>query len=217
MKKNVVLAVSLILLCVLFSACHDNDVNTENEVIPLSSEEVEQINKDFEPIIVDANGQDSLNPLSHFVNSYYEKSKDIDLFYLLYHFPSECDVLDEKEFHRLKLHENFPFPETTTQNTMHVPIHKISARAVDKALKEYMNITLKDLTYITAKNIIYLEEYDAFYNFTSDFSPGFFTCTSGERQGDIIRLFGSEATLTLQKTDDRYIFISHVKAEQTMN
>jgi hypothetical protein len=84
---------------------------------------------------------------------------------------------------------------------------------VDEALKKYMNISLEDLTHTTANNIIYLEEYDAFYNFTSDFSPGYFTCTSGERQGDIIRLFGDDATLTLRKIDNKYIFISHVNVE----
>ena len=46
----------------------------------------------------------------------------------------------------------------------------------------------------------YLPEYDAYYNYTSDFGPGIFTCTWGERNDDLIRLY--------QETGERTIVLT---------
>ncbi|NCB50284.1 MAG: hypothetical protein EOM54_00185 [Clostridia bacterium] len=60
---------------------------------------------------------------------------------------------------------------------------------------------------------LYLKEYDAYYNFTSDAGFGSFTCTRGERQGDIVFLYGQTAALTLVMQDDGFLFLSHQQVE----
>ncbi len=62
---------------------------------------------------------------------------------------------------------------------------------------------------------LYLEEYDAFYNFTSDFGPGAFICSGGEKQGGVIRLWSDAGpaakerdVLTLREEGGRYLIQS---------
>jgi len=47
---------------------------------------------------------------------------------------------------------------------------------------------------------------------TADFAAGTFVCTSGETQGDIFRLYGESAALTLKKHGDSFLFVSHQRA-----
>ena len=44
----------------------------------------------------------------------------------------------------------------------HVPIHKFTSDTINKVLQKYANITLDDLNGI-GKDLIYLNEYDAYY------------------------------------------------------
>ena len=58
--------------------------------------------------------------------------------------------------------------------------------AVDETLEACAGITSADL-----KNtgwILYLPDYDAYYNFTSDYGPGWFESAEGVRDGDTARL-----------------------------
>lgn len=59
----------------------------------------------------------------------------------------------------------------------------------------------------------YLADYDAFYNYTSDFGPGMFTCIRGEVDGDIVRLYEEFETgtdmLTLRKVGNNYQIVAH--------
>ena len=62
--------------------------------------------------------------------------------------------------------------------------------------------------------VLYLEEYDAYYNFTSDFGLVWFNCTRGEIAGNIVRLYsdkedGSSALLTLRNFGGEYYIVSH--------
>ena len=66
-----------------------------------------------------------------------------------------------------------------------------------------------------AEEMLYLEEYDAFYNFTSDYGPGFFTCAGGQITGDTVLLWsepdfnGSRCELTLRKSGENWLIQSH--------
>jgi len=95
--------------------------------------------------------------------------------------------------------ETWPFGADVTMDGMPVPIHKFSVETVNQALEKHMGITLDDLNGVGVDELIYLKEYDAYYNFTSDFAAGFFVCTHGEIYGDIVRLYGDTAKLTLKK------------------
>jgi len=183
----------------------------ESEIVPLSVEEIEQYNKIFEPLIIDVQGNTVINPRSHFLTSFYDRPEDINLAECLRYFPAEKGVTDEAEFKALKEAENWPFGADMTMERMPVPIHKFSSGVVNGALLKNMGVALDDLSGVGMDELIYLKSYDAYYNFTSDFGAGSFVCTSGEKQGDIIHLYGERATLTLKKYGDSFIFVSHQK------
>lgn len=185
----------------------------ESEIVPLSEEEIEQYSKTFEPIIPDEQGNLSVNPLSHFLTSFYNKPEDINIAEFLRYFPSKEHVTEEAEFEALKAAENWPFAPDMTMDRMPVPIHKFTAETINETLKKYMGITLDALNGVGLEELIYLKEYDAYYNFTSDFAAGTFSCTRGERQGDIIRLYGKGITLTLKNQGDGFLFVSHQRVE----
>lgn len=180
------------------------------DIVPLTVEEVEQYNKTFEPLLYDEQGNSiSVNPISQFLSSYYGRPEDINLAELLRYFPSDGDVTDKTEFEALKDSENWPFGADMTLDGMPVPIHKFSASTVNEALKEYMGISQGDLSGLGMDELIYLKDYDAYYNFTSDAGFAYFTYTSGERQGDIVRLFCETAALTLKIQDGSFLIVSH--------
>lgn len=97
--------------------------------------------------------------------------------------------------------DGWPFGWVESLEKMPVPVHKYPKRLVDLILGEYAGISTADLN---TKDVAYLPEYDAYYNYTSDFGPGMFVCTRGERDGDIIRLYSVNGTdlLTLRQVDD---------------
>ena len=56
--------------------------------------------------------------------------------------------------------------------------------------------------------MIYLPEYDAFYNFTSDFGLGTFTPERSMRRDSIVRLDGKWSTLQVSGTPDSFCILS---------
>ncbi len=211
-KKLEVLVAALLMATIAVGCTFTNVRTEESNAIPLTAEEVERLNKILEPLLFDDQGNAKVNPLSHFLTSYYDKPENIDLCELLRYFPSGEHAIDEAEFEALKRAQNWPFGADTALESMPVPIHKFPAATVNAALQKYMGITLDDLNGVGAENLAYLDEYDAYYSFTSDFAANTFACTRGERQGDMLRLFGETATLTLNKQGDDYLFISHQRS-----
>ena len=66
-------------------------------------------------------------------------------------------------------------------------------------------------------NVIYLEEYDAWYNFTSDYGPGMFIPAYGMREGSTVTLWEMPSgngtpgdILTLEETADGFRILSHL-------
>jgi len=185
-------------------------------VIPLTEEEVQQYNNELKPILVDSQGTSNVNILSNFFTSYYDKPEDINLEEFLAYFPPDNDVHDEDEFKALKEDRKWPFDGVDmTISHMPVPIHRFSAATVNGVLQKYMGISLDDLNGVDTENLIYLDEYDSYYNFTSDFAAGVFYCTHGEAEGDIVRLFNESVKLTLKKHDDDFLIVSHQLINKT--
>ena len=152
----------------------------------------------------------STNIWSCFFTSYYDDIRDMDFAEFLMYYPSDGSTVDRHEFDALRNQEDFWFKNAESLDNMPVPVHKLSARIVELTLKEYAGITLKDLD--TSK-VDYLAEYDAFYNYTSDYAPGIFQCTRGEIDGDLVRLYeetdNGTDILTLRKDGDRYLIVAH--------
>ena len=89
-------------------------------------------------------------------------------------------------------------------------------RLQDATLEEWAGITTEDLR--STDGVLYLEAYDAYYTFTSDFGPGVFLCTGGESDGETARLWtetgedGSREELVLQRDGEDW----HIRSFQTV-
>ena len=213
-RRILPLLMTFVLLMIGAAGCTPtNEEDGESDIVPLTAEELEYYKEIFEPMPTDEEGNVTINPLNHFFSSYYEKPEDINLADFLRYYPSEEVVIEEAEFEALKNAENWPFGKDITQDEMPVPIHKFPADVVDEALRQHMGIGLDDLSGVGMDELVYLEEYDAFYNFTSDAGFATFGPVSGEKEGDIVRLYSENAVLTLKIQDDGFLFVSHQPKE----
>ena len=178
----------------------------------LTEVELAEFNRWFDPMFARDN---VLSPteISCFFTSRYEKAEDLDLREFLRYYPNGTKTTDADEFEALSGLDNWPFPAAGSADDVFVPIHRILRADVDATLTEYAGITTADLTGVGTEGLIYLKEFDAYYNFTSDFGPGTFKATRGVRDGDIITLYneaeGGTAVLRLEKVDGRWLIRSH--------
>ena len=173
-------------------------------------------NAAFSPIVYDKQGNPiSTNVWSCFFTSYYSDVRDMNFAEFLAYFPGDGSTVDEEEFSVLKEHPDFLFyGEVSALANMPVPVHRYPVRIIDLVLKEYAGITVDDLD---TSEVVYLAEYDAFYNHTSDAGGGMFYCTRGEIDGDIVRLYekfdyGTDM-LTLKKVGNNYQIVAHQQVE----
>ena len=173
-------------------------------VEPLSDEEVADFNERLQSLVWDRQGDlIGVNAVSCFFTSYYDDVTELDFEEFMRYFPGDGSQTSEAEFQALKDVEGWPFQEVGALSDMPVPVHRYPRRLVDLILGEYVGITTADLD---TSSVAYLPEYDAYYNYTSDFGPGIFTCTWGERNDDLIRLYQETGertiVLTLRELDE---------------
>ena len=193
---------------------HTNFKATSNKVADraLTQEEIDRVNDTFSPILFDKQGNPiGTNIWSCFFTSYYADVRDMNFAEFLAYFPGDGSEVDDAEFAVLKEQKDFLFyGEVSSLADMPVPVHRYPVRIINLMLKEYAGITVDDLD---TSDVNYLSEYDAFYNYTSDAGHGMFTCTRGEIDGDIVRLYeefdyGTDV-LILKKVENGYHIVSH--------
>lgn len=224
-----------LLLALLFAGCGRVETVPEDREVPpleteqeeteepvpedpaaLTAEEIAQVNEAFAPFDERENGS-YMNPVCSFFTSYYERPEDLNLVEFLRYFGlGNGPVEDGPEFEALEAAEGWPF-HVDHLDQMPVPIHKYSRTDVDAYLEEHAGITTADLTAFpdSTADLLYLPEYDAFYNFTSDAGPGMFICETGRREGDLLILTGGGEELTLEETEaGRYLFRSFLPLER---
>ncbi|MBR5559662.1 MAG: hypothetical protein IKU72_05405 [Oscillospiraceae bacterium] len=173
------------------------------EPTALTEEEIAQVNQAFAPVI-----DGDTNPLGVFIMNWYKSPAELDLTEFLRYYPDSEDVKDPDEFDALKAHENWNWPEDAKLDMMPVPIHRISADKVDATLQKYMGVGIENITYHPNSELIYLEEYDSYYNFTSDANFGVFECTEGDITGDTLVLSSQRAVLTMKLVGEKWMFHS---------
>lgn len=197
---------------------------SEHTAQPLTQEELSRYEDMFNPIQTRADGTHVSNPLCSFFMSYYDRPEDLDLEQFLRYFPddgvvAEGDITQQEnsaELQALQAHPLWPFGSATF---IPVPIHRYTRGTVDQVLEQYAGITTRDLTVVESDDLIYLEEYDAWYNFTSDFAAGLFPCDSGTRTGNQVTLYsipsrsGKSTVLVLEETDRGFHILSHQLAQ----
>lgn len=184
-------------------------------VTTLSTEQCVQLSKNFIPTSWNKNssGIASTNPLNGFFSCYYERPEDIDLNeFLRYNFDLDIGFTEE-DFELLRQYD-VQIADLSSDETyedavrMQAPIHKYPRKKVDALLTKYAGITTADLS--SEPDMVYLEEFKSYYNFTSDYGPLPFNCSAGRITGDTVYLSDGGATLTLRKNGDTWLIYSHI-------
>lgn len=191
--------------------------------MPLTQAQIDEVNAifaDYELSTDDTLGHFAVNG---FFTSTYDDVRDLDLNNFLAYF-GECGEEDISEEEFAQLNAKWEFRVDSVED-FSLPIHRYPASAVEGVLKRFAGIALADLTDMQTpfSGYTYLEDTDAFYTTTSDYSPGYFRCTSGEIEpdGDTALLYGStagflsgEAVLKLVKNGDSWYIHSFTLASE---
>ena len=176
----------------------------------LSQEEIDQVNEAFASW-TEENGVTIATPVSGFFTSYYDDVTRLDFAAFLQYFPDDGTLSagDEAEAAALAALPGYPWGISPGS----VPIHRITRASVDAALERYAGITSANLA--DTSGVPYLEDYDAWYTFTSDFGPGTFVCAGGQVEGDTALLWTADredscrTELTLQKDGENWYIRAH--------
>ena len=178
----------------------------------LSQEEIDQVNEAFASW-TEENGVTIATPVSGFFTSYYDDVTRLDFAAFLQYFPDDGTLSagDEAEAAALAALPGYPWGISPGS----VPIHRITRASVDAALERYAGITSAGLA--DTSGVPCLEDYDAWYTFTSDFGPGMFVCAGGqvdEAAGTALLWSepwanGHRAELTLQKDGENWHIRAH--------
>ena len=195
----------------------------QKTVTPLTQAQIDAVNAvfaDYELSTDETLGHFAVNG---FFTSTYDDVRDLNLNnFLAYFGESGEEDISEEEFAQLNAKWEFRVDSVAD---FPLPIHRYPAPAVEGVLRRFAGIGLADLTDMQTpfSGYTYLEDTDAFYTTTSDYSPGYFRCTSGEIEpdGDTALLYGStagslsgEAVLKLVKNGDSWYIHSFTLASE---
>lgn len=147
--------------------------------------------------IVDLN----IQPASYFLTSYYDNVRDLNFEEFIRYFPSSGKTT-EAEFEALKKLDDWPFKWVENMADMPVPIQQHTVSSINEVLTRWGGITTNDLD---TAGVCYLEKYDAYYTYTSDFNTVLFAAESGQQVENYVYLYGNlndrnRSVLTLRLT-----------------
>lgn len=181
----------------------------------LTQEELDSYNAITDPAVRDKSGDIvdlNIQPASYFLTSYYDNVRDLNFEEFIRYFPSSGKTT-EAEFEALKKLDDWPFKWVENMADMPVPIQQHTASSINEVLTRWGGITTNDLD---TAGVCYLEKYDAYYTYTSDFNTALFAAESGQQIGDYVYLYepvgnGGIAVLTLHLTagTDEWQVVSH--------
>lgn len=181
----------------------------------LTQEELAAYNAVMDPAVRDESGDIvdfHIQPFSYFFSSYYKNVRNLNFEEFIRYFPDSGQAT-EAEFEALKKLDDWPFKRVARMEDMPVPIHRHTVSSINEVLTRWGGITTSDLD---TSGVCYLEEYDAYYTFTSDFNMFYFIAESGEQVGNYVYLRksvenGNIAVLTLRLTPgtDEWQIVSH--------
>lgn len=195
---SLALSVILSFVILMFSGCQMASGT-------LSEEEIALFNTEF------FNGE-TKNMNNMLLSSEYSQPDEINLFELFYNgVGGELDEVSENELSMLtELCSDAPY----------LDIVKITANEMDAFLQEKLGISLEETQKIGLDGFCYLEQYDSYYLIMGDSHFDWCTVTSGtwESNNKLILKYekeyeGGQWVVTLQKTDEGYLFISNQKAD----
>ena len=195
-RTSALCVILAVLLVVSATGCSFAELTRQKAgEITLPEEEIDEVNAvfaDYEFSTDETLGHFAVNG---FFTSTYDDVRDLNLNNFLAYF-GECGEEDISEEEFAQLNAKWEFRVDSVED-FPLPIHRYPASAVEDVLKRFAGIGLADLTDMQTpfSGYTYLEDTDAFYTTTSDYSPGYFRCTSGEIEpdGDTALLYGSTA------------------------
>lgn len=223
MKKFVLFIMAFALLLGGCAATGKNDLVQPSSPLPVETAEpavIEALSEEeltsFEAlfaVMLQVDGRMQINPRNCFLTSYYDSAAELDMQAFLRYFPGS-ESGSEAEFEALRSLPGWPFADLAGINDMPVPLSRYDGESVRQALRTYAGLGLEDVDISPESRVYYLEDYDAFYNYTSDFGleqPDFYR---GERQGDTVRLYwqhwyDGERELSLRETESGWLVLSH--------
>ena len=186
----------------------------ENSV-PLTQAEIDRVNAAF-VTMVESETDNSMyaGEINGFFNCYYASPEEISLkWFLRYNANGELLTDDDLEEYQAVIMSFDPeyLEEHPRPLDAITPTHRYPKAAISAQLQKYANITVDDL--LDTSGCYYQEQYDAYYNFTSDSGPGDFICVGGEKTDDTVLLWsavedGYRKELTLHKSGDQYFIYS---------
>lgn len=181
----------------------------------LTQEELAAYNAVMDPAVRDVSGDIvdfHIQPFSYFFSSYYKNVRNLNFEEFIRYFPDSGQAT-EAEFEALKKLDDWPFKRVARMEDMPVPIHRHTVSSINEVLTRWGGITTSNLD---TSGVCYLEEYDAYYTYTSDFNMFYFIAESGEQVGNYVYLRksvenGNIAVLTLRLTPgtDEWQIVSH--------
>lgn len=181
----------------------------------LTQEELAAYNAVMDPAVRDESGDIvdfHIQPFSYFFSSYYKNVRNLNFEEFIRYFPDSGQAT-EAEFEALKKLDDWPFKRVARMEDMPVPIHRHTISSINEVLTRWGGITTSNLD---TSGVCYLEEYDAYYTYTSDFNMFYFIVESGEQVGNYVYLRksvenGNIAVLTLRLTPgtDEWQIVSH--------
>lgn len=172
---------------------------------------IREANEAFCPTIWE-NGRTRASEISCFFSCTWASPEEIDLADFLRYCP-----LGEQLFEENTAEVQAVIAAMGENPFLVTPVWRYPREEVSELLQKYTGITVEDL--LSCEGVLYLEEYDAFYNCTSDWGPGRFQCTGGDCSGNPLILWGegnggAARTLTLRKEGKDYFLVSYLNSEE---
>ena len=176
----------------------------------LTQEEISQANEAFASTVYDEEKDEYfVTAVAAFFTSNYENVKELDFAEFLRYFPVTAEATEEEfQLLRQKYGEEFDWAEHETLRDMPVPVHRYAARDIDAATRRYANLPYQEI--LDRESVYYLEETDSYYNFTSDFGPGMFTCVDGFVYDGGAILYSINKALFLTEAAGNYSIKAHL-------
>lgn len=206
MNKKVMCLIMMILLSINLIGCKSNE-DVEVKIEELSAEELEFFNGD-----AFFNGE-GFNIRNQLLSSVYDRPESIDLFGLFYTGSGLEENITDEELLNVMAASGI----SGTIEALPSPCEKNSVKNMDAILMQYLDITVEESDKVGLENMIFLEEYSAYYYFHGDTNyRNAIMFSHGEKVADQIRLYyednffgDGEKVLTLLEIGDDYKFLSN--------
>jgi hypothetical protein len=181
----------------------------------LADEIVDEINFKFQP---------SPNSLHCIIRSTFNAPEEIHFGSFLQYFQL-MDTMSEEE--KKALENSDVWMSDRGVDDLPVPTKPYRADTINKVLEYYLGISFDELNEEGKEGYIYFPEYDTYYTQSSDWGPGMFICTWGEKEDTQVKLYGESivnrdfggimetinSCIVLEETEGRYLFKSHTESE----